>query len=375
MRADWIVATADWPPALGGMSEYARGLVDGLKARGESVHVRVAPGRGSPQLRAARLLPQLVEDRARTRAPRLLALAWSPVGVAAWALRRSMGLRYEVVTYGLDVLEPLRSPKTRSWALRVLGGADRVWSISRYTRDCVAAMGIDERKLGLLPPGVNWQRFGAASIERCRALRDEFRLDGKRIVLSVGRLVRRKGHDLVLRALRDLPDDVVYWVVGDGPEREALEDLARELDVADRVRFAGALAADDVDAAYGVSQVFALPTREMPESGDVEGFGIVYLEANAAGLPVVATACGGCGDAVVDGESGLLIPTEDPAGLASALRRLLDDPELARALAAHGLRRAQQEFDWSRVVSPLLKRRTTTASLHTALPPLHGDRI
>ncbi len=358
MPADFIVATTDWPPDVGGMSEYAVGLVEGLRAGGARVDVRRAPRQGSPMGRALRLLPGLALDRARSRNARLLALQWSPAGVAAWALGRLSGLPYEVVTYGLDVLEPQRSPRARQWLGRVLGAADQVWTISRYTRDCLTPLGVDADRIGLLPPGVNASRFERPEPERVAALAVRLGVARSRVLLSVGRLVRRKGHDLVIRALRELPDDVRYLVVGDGPERARLEAEVIAAGVADRVVFAGALPDADLAASFALATLFAMPTREIAEAGDVEGFGIVYLEANAAGLPVVAARSGGTVDAVLDGRTGLVVPPDDVGALVSALRRLLDDPSLAARLADQGRERARRDFAW----------RTIAARLHREVP-------
>lgn len=136
-----------------------------------------------------------------------------------------------------------------------------------------------------------------------------------KIILSVGNLVSRKGHDMVIRALPRLLDTigkVRYLIAGDGPYRAELEDLASSLGVQGHVVFAGKVPDADLPDIYSLCDLFVLPSREQPESCDAERFGMVFLEANASGKPVVAGKSGGVGDAVLDGETGLLVEPRNP---------------------------------------------------------------
>jgi phosphatidylinositol alpha-1,6-mannosyltransferase len=159
---------------------------------------------------------------------------------------------------------------------------------------------------------------------------------------------RYKGHDVMLRALplvaASVPD--VRWVVvGDGPLRPELEALANMHGVRDRVHFTGQVPDADRDAWFHCANVFAMPART-PAEGAGEGFGIVYLEANLSGLPVVAGAIGGALDAVVDGVTGVLVEPTDHVAVADAVIDLLRDPERARALGHAGAERARRDFGW-----------------------------
>jgi phosphatidylinositol alpha-1,6-mannosyltransferase len=171
-------------------------------------------------------------------------------------------------------------------------------------------------------------------------------------IVTVARLEDSyKGHDVMIRALpllRARIPDVEWLVVGDGKLRPGLERLAVEAGVGDAVRFLGELSDADRDAALQRARVFAMPSRLPPGGVGGEGFGIAYLEAAAHGLPVVAGDVGGALDAVVDGETGILVDPEDPAAVAEALTALLLDPDHARALGEAGARRAQ-DFAWPAV--------------------------
>jgi len=168
------------------------------------------------------------------------------------------------------------------------------------------------------------------------------RLERARIVLSVGRLVARKGFDTLIRAVallrREFPRAVLA-LAGDGPERPRLEALARAERLA--VRFLPGLTDAELAAWYRACDVFALLPDERAD-GDVEGFGIVYLEAGAFGKPVVGTRSGGVPEAVLDGETGILVPPQDPAAACAAIARLFRDPHAAQRLGANGARRVAQ---------------------------------
>jgi phosphatidylinositol alpha-1,6-mannosyltransferase len=166
----------------------------------------------------------------------------------------------------------------------------------------------------------------------------------------VGRLVDAyKGHDMVIRALPLIlakTPDTEYVIVGDGPLRPYLERLAASLGVAPAVRFVGEASDDEVDAWYRACDVFVLASRESGVSGGAEGYGIVIVEASLRGKPVVGGRSGGIPDAVIDGETGLLVDPSDPADIAEAVTRLLTEHDLADRLGRGGRRRVLEDLSW-----------------------------
>jgi len=179
------------------------------------------------------------------------------------------------------------------------------------------------------------------------AARASLGLDQARVILTVGRLTPRKGIDTVIRALPSVIERVpnaVYMVVGEGEDRERLEALARETGVEDHVLFEGSVPFSQLPSTYNLCDVFVTPSRSAPPS--VEGFGIVFLEANACGKPVIGARSGGIPDAIVDGETGLLVEPDDEPGLAEALVSLLSNPERCRALGEAGRARVEQACTW-----------------------------
>jgi phosphatidylinositol alpha-1,6-mannosyltransferase len=182
------------------------------------------------------------------------------------------------------------------------------------------------------------------------ALRAELGLGDAFVFLSVARLVGRKGVDRVVRALAALqaPDPAPHLVVvGDGPERERLLALVGSLGLQQRVHFAGAVASDELPRWYNLADAFVLPTRSARP--DVEGFGIVYLEASACGKPVIGARGSGVEDAILDGETGLLIDPEQPESLPNAMRALLQDRTRASALGHNGRLHVERHANWDKV--------------------------
>ena len=354
-RCDLLVASVDWPPDSGGISAYAKGVVDGLQAnRVHFVFQKISKHR-KPAIRVAISLFQLLVSIAKNRPRRVIALQWTPVGIAAWCIWRIFGTPYSVVVYGLDILEASRSPRAAAWRARVLEGAEQVWAISRYTKSEAIRLGVNEDKVSILHPGVSWRRLSAVSIEKSREFRDRYGIPSGRILLSLGRLIRRKGFDLAIESLRHLPSDVHLVICGGGPEKDFLQKYAQDRGLESRITFTGEIEESEKRVAYGIADVFLMCPRVLSSEGDVEGFGIVYLEANAAGVPVVATRSGGVEDAIGEGTTGLIVPCEDVGSISAAVAQLLDNPKICEDFSLAGVVRSQEQFDWSVCVKPLVR--------------------
>jgi phosphatidylinositol alpha-1,6-mannosyltransferase len=175
------------------------------------------------------------------------------------------------------------------------------------------------------------------------------------VLFTIARLVARKGIDTVLQALPALVaavPDLVYVIAGEGPEGEGLAALSRRLGVESSVRFVGAVAHPDLPFYYSLGDVFVMPSRSTPP--DVEGFGIVFLEAAACERAVVAARAGGIPDAVLDGQTGVLVPPDDPRALSPVLVELFRDPARRTELGRRGRERVLAELTWERVVDRTL---------------------
>jgi phosphatidylinositol alpha-1,6-mannosyltransferase len=270
-----------------------------------------------------------------------------PHPVLADLCGRARGLPRLVWVHGNDLLKIARLPVIGRLLRRALRGSDRVIVLSSVVRELVAGAGVDPARIRTVRHTIDARRFGPAAPDPELVRRHG--LAGRRALLTVGRLVERKGVDRTLEALATLAAaraDLVYLVAGSGPQEAALRRRARELGVEDRVRFIGAVADADLPRLYNLATVFVMPSRFIRRKATIEGFGLVYLEAGASGLPVVAGRAGGVTDVVRHGENGLLVDPDAPAQIAEAVGFLLDHPEEARRMGERGRAQALEPANW-----------------------------
>jgi len=270
-----------------------------------------------------------------------------PEGWIAWLLKRTTGLGYLCYVHGEELNIGAHSRELGWMMRRVLRGAQRIIANSRNTAQLLEHnWHVPADRIAILHPGVDAERFIPAA--RCPDARRSLGWDDRTVVLTVGRLQKRKGQDQLIRALpairRTVPD-VLYAIVGEGEERGNLESLVRDRALSHHVRFHGELNDDDLVHCYQQCDLFALPNREV--DGDIEGFGMVLLEAQACGKPVIAGASGGTAETLSPGETGLLVHAEDPANLAQTIAPLLEDEPRRRRMGAAGRRWVEDQFEWA----------------------------
>jgi phosphatidyl-myo-inositol dimannoside synthase len=251
--------------------------------------------------------------------------------------RRLFGLRSIIYVHGEEISSRMPYDVDGRRRHSALAEADAIVAVSRFTRVALeTTMGVPPEKITLISNGVDLQRF--VRRERRPDLMARYGLVGRRVLLTVGRLYARKGMDRVIESLpavlRVLPD-VRYLLVGDGMYRAMLEQLADAHGVRDAVVFAGAVPDAELIDHYALADAFIMANREMPD-GDTEGFGLVFLEANACGIPVIAGKAGGSVDAVTDEANGLVVNGDRPEQIAAAILRLFQDDALRERLVQTG---------------------------------------
>jgi glycosyltransferase involved in cell wall biosynthesis len=249
---------------------------------------------------------------------------------------------YQLFAYGAEIVNPLYGDLP-AWRRADFAAAAAVIGCSRATASLAAErFGLAHPPV-VVHPAVGPRPQSGDPIESVAALRRRTGIGDGPVLLSVGRLVARKGFDLALRSVAELRDEIpglTYLLAGDGPERSNLEALSRELNISSHVRFLGAVDDDTKWAAYDVCDVFVMPNRLLGGSG-FEGFGIVFLEAGLSQRAVIGGRNGGTTDAVVDESTGLLIDPEATGSLTRAIRRLLCDAPLRDRLGRAGAIRAR----------------------------------
>lgn len=369
-----LLITQDFSPSIGGVARYYAGLLSALSPDDVTV---LAPLPAYADAHPYRVLRRRFYTRWVW--PHWLPLLWHawrairsvkpdevwvghvlPIGTVVWLLRRFQisNLKYVIFCHGMDILVPQSSARKTRLMRRVLSGAARVVANSTFVRDELLTIGVSGEKITIVHPCADLHdaSIGVGDTE----FRAQQALTGKTILLTVARLVPRKGVDLVLKALRSVTvSNLVYVIVGGGPERVQLEQYAIRNKLP--ARFIGEVSDDELASWYTACDVFIMTPRRI--GPDVEGFGMVYLEAGQYGKPCIGTRSGGVADAVVDGETGLLVDEDDVEGLTAALRRLLTDPELRTRFGAHARARIEREFRWSHQLSSSGLTRGSTSSI------------
>jgi phosphatidylinositol alpha-1,6-mannosyltransferase len=268
-----------------------------------------------------------------------------PEGLIGWLVSRV--IRRPLVTYahGEEITSWGRASKFQAMKF-TFRHSDCVIANSEYTRDEVIKLGVLPDTIRLIYPGVDIQRF-RPGLETAD-LRASIKLQNdEKLILSVGRLSRRKGFDHVIRSLATLAEQGLkprYAIIGIGEDREYLLALAEEFKMQDRVHLLGHVAPNDLPRWYNLCDVFAMPNREI--EGDTEGFGMVFLEAAACGKPSIAGKAGGTGSAVAHERTGLRVDGASSTHIAEALMRILSDIELCATMGAAAQARAENEFSW-----------------------------
>jgi phosphatidyl-myo-inositol dimannoside synthase len=373
MSADILLVTELFPPAVGGSAALFANVYGRMPA--VKVTVLTDPDASSSSVPPTGLPRRWVRMESRKRGARSLGelrTIWRVSSAIRSHTRHNPGItihaarplpeglpalvssfltlrstRYVCWAHGEDLAAALTSREHAWLARRVCRNASTMIANSKFTAGIIESLGVPTRRVRTIYPGVDVDRY-RPDIDPTPARR-QFAPSAGPVLLSVGRLQRRKGHDLAIEAVALLKGEfpgLQYLIAGDGQERARLEDLARAHSVDQQVRFLGGVSDDQLPSLYAACDIFLMPTRR--DASDVEGFGIVFLEAAATGKPSIGGRNGGVPEAVADGETGLLVEGTDGGELADAIRTLAMSPTLRATLGAAGRQRVVRSFTWER---------------------------
>jgi len=354
-----LLVSNDFPPRPGGIQLFVHKLA--VRQPADSLVVYASTWRGAAQFDAEQPFEVVREStgvllptpRIARRAAELARAhecdtvwfgAAAPLGLLADGLRRRAGVHRAIAqTHGHEV-GWAALPGARTMLKRIGTGVDVATYLSEYQRVRLAPV---LPNLQRLTPGVDTEAFHPSADGQ--EVRKRHGLSDRPVVLCVSRLVPRKGQDALIRALpavrRKVPDSALLIVSG-GPDRKRLNRLAAAAGVAEHVVFTGSVPWADLPAHYAAGDVYAMPCRTRRGGLDVEGLGIVYLEASATGLPVLAGDSGGAPDAVKEGETGYVVDGRDIAAIADRLTTLLLDRDLAARMGAAGRAWVEENWRW-----------------------------
>lgn len=362
-----LLVTNDFPPKVGGIQSYlselwqrlppgettvlttphpdAAELDAGLGFRVERVHSRVLWPTPAVARRADALAREVGADV-------IFLDPMLPLGLIGPRLRAAP---YLVIAHGAEITLPGRLPVSAYLGRRVLRGAAGVVAAGEYAADACVRTARRQVPRVVVPPGVDPRRFHPLDAAERAAVRLRYRIDPERpLILGLSRLVPRKGFDVLIRALAALDDSVQLAIVGSGRDERRLMDLAVSHQVHPRVRFLGRVAENEIAPLYAAADVFAMLCRDRWGGLEAEGFGIVFVEAAACGVPSVAGRSGGSHEAVVDGETGLVVEPRDVGAVGAALARLLGDDALRARLGSAARERALRELSYDVLAERLL---------------------
>lgn len=267
-----------------------------------------------------------------------------PEGLVAWAVGRLRGCKVMIYAHGEELTGWGRGRKFQAMCF-ALRRADHILTNSDFTRDTlISLIGVRQDQIVMTYPTVDVERY-RPGLPFDDLLASIGVTGAQRLILSVGRLQRRKGFDQVIRALPALLGrgiDLHYAIVGIGDDGDYLQGLARDLGVTERLHLLGHVEPEDLPRWYNACDLFTMPNRDI--NGDTEGFGLVFMEANACAKPVIAGLAGGTGSAVEDGLNGLRVDGERVEAVEQGLVRLLLDPEAARRMGQAGRDRTASRF-------------------------------
>ena len=369
MNYKTLCVTNDFGPRAGGIETFVMGLIERLPRNTVIVYTSAqGDTKDYDQKWLDEFGVRVIRDRAKillptsrvSRAVRKVIISESikviffgaaaPLGVMAGAFRRAGAEKIIGLTHGHEVWWAKIWPF--NWAIRYIGAkVDHLTYLGDFTRQEISRALSKKATSAMvkIAPGIDTEHF--APQKSAAQLRASLGLTDKKVIVSVGRLVHRKGQDTLVEALpkilREIPDAHLLFV-GEGPRREFMQKRAEKLGVTAHITFIGRIQYQDLPQYICAGDIFAMPSRSRLAGLEVEGLGIVYLEASACGIAVIGGTSGGAPDAVLDGQTGIVVDGESTSDVASAAIRLLQNPELAREMGARGRQWIIDEWRWER---------------------------
>ena len=267
-----------------------------------------------------------------------------------------------VVAHGLEVTR-LKEGKELTSFKNVVNDSDLILCVSKYTKNEIIDRvdGIETNHIKFLPNGVDINRF--FPVENTSGFLNRYNIpENSNIILTLARIIRRKGHDTVIKCLPSLIKkfpNIQYVIAGPHRKKDTYLDelklLAKELSVENHIVFVDYIPDSDLNEIYTRSQVYVMVSRTYNDIGDSEGFGITFLEANACGCPVIGSTEGGIPDAVENNKNGLLVPADDIKSLTKAIEKFLEDQIFRRKIIDQGIERVNNDFTWEKLTIKMVK--------------------
>lgn len=256
---------------------------------------------------------------------------------------------YVIWAHGNEILYLCNSSSPWPTALKGLKSASKVFAVSRYTAEKVESLGVEGERIKIIHPGCDIKKFKIIKNVDMSQLLGKNIPNNMKILITVANLVKRKGHDKVIESLPSILEkqtNLIYLIVGEGRDKRYLQDLAIRHNVEDNIIFFGRASDEQLVKLYSGADIFVMPSRNREKENDVEGFGIVYLEANCCEVPVIGGKSGGIPDAIEHGKSGFLVDPQNTEELSEKILTLLTDESMREQMADYGRKRVVSQFAW-----------------------------
>jgi len=372
-----LIVTLDYPPEIGGIASYVDQFATALDP--EQVCVLAPPKEGSkeydkkkefPVYRKLFYFPKFIW-------PRWLMLYFSirsvlkkedidiiyihhiiPVGYVAWLVKKLHEIPYVIFSHGTDIIAATRSDWKKYWVNKIITSSEQIITNSKMLNERLLKRveEIPQEKTNVLYPCPEDIFKIKPSKKEIRTLENRLGVEGKQVMLTVARLTKGKGIEHLVKLMPEILKErphLVWVIVGDGPEKESMKELINKYNLQNVVRFIGKKEHDELPPYYYLADLFVELTH--PYHGKEEGLGLVFLEAAAAGLPVVAGESGGVEEAVIDGETGYVVGTFREKEVTEKITKLLDDKELAKKMGEKAKERIEEKFIWKKQLENIEK--------------------
>jgi phosphatidylinositol alpha-1,6-mannosyltransferase len=290
------------------------------------------------------------------RIKRVIAMNIGYGGIIAYLFYKVLGFSYILWAYGYEFGKFENNHFAKRLYLNIYQNSLFIVAITDFVKSRLLKFGVTPEKIVIIKPGTDPLKY--YPVKPSANFKQRWGLENKRIVLSVGRLIERKGFDMTIRAMKDVVGvcpDAVYVMVGKGPYRQSLERLASELGVGKHILFAGRVSGEELLNFYNACDLFIMPSRTLDDRGDIEGFGIVFLEAGACAKPVIGGLGAGMGEAIESGVNGLLVNSFDTKAIFSGIIKILSNRNFACFLGENGRKKVIEELNWNRSIREFYK--------------------
>ena len=359
-----LLITTDFPPTIGGVANYYKNVVDHLPPE----NIFVLTNDNHKLISRLPIWPKWLpsfwniwKTVRKEKIEMILVGQILPLGTVAWLLNKIIKTPYIVMTHAMDVTFPQKYLRKKWLMKKILSNAYKVTTVSRFTEKHLKNLmtGKNRSKIEIIYPCPNLKirDYNQSIYEK---LESQYKTNNNKIILSVGRIVERKGFDAMIEALSKMDKDFPnykYLLVGEGPYKKKLQKILTQpiyQNISNKIIFIGKVSDNELACYFKLCDIFAMPSRRL-STDDVEGFGIVYLEANLFAKPVIGGDSGGIRDAIIDGTTGFLVKPTDINMISDAILKLLTNPERAKKMGKAGQTRVLEEFTWANQTKKLKK--------------------